>query len=91
MDDPAASDWKRDVGATSTKPSALIYWFSGTNLTETGVSARWAAINGGSCVYRETKIDANDSLLSDAVFNADMAAFKKGNTNGLFAIPKDLP
>ena len=87
MDDPAASDWKRDIGATSTKPSDLIYWFSGTNLTETGVSARWAAINGGSCVYRETKLNANDSLLSNAVFNVDMAAFKKGNTNGLFAIP----
>ena len=55
----------------------LLYWFSGTNLTATGMRAQWESVNGGTCVYRETKLDENDSILSDAVYKADLSLINK--------------
>ena len=71
------------VASTST----LLYWFSCTNLTATGIRAQWKSVNGGTCVYRETKLDENDSILSDAVYKADLTLIRGGNVNGLFSIP----
>ena len=47
------------------KPTGLAYWFSGTNFSDTGVSACWGKYNHGTCRYRDTKIDPLDSVLND--------------------------
>ena len=69
-------------------PSHLLYWFSGPNLTETGVAAQWREVAGGECIYRDTKLDASHTLLNDEVFWSDMRAIGDGTiTRGLFAVP----
>ena len=47
FDEPAASDWKgavvpavKGAAVSDVKASTLLYWFSGTNLTETGMRAQ---------------------------------------------------
>ena len=54
--------------AAAALTSTLLYWFPGTNLTATGMRAQWKSVNGGTCMYRETKLNENDSILSDAVY-----------------------
>jgi hypothetical protein len=91
MDDPAASDKSSRITSDS-KPRGplmtMLYWFSGANVTKTGVRAQWAAVNGGDCVYREVKLDKNDSLLSDEVFDEDLNAIHTGAVRrALFSVP----
>ena len=68
---------------TAAAASTLLYWFSGTNLTTTGVQAQWHTVNGGECLYRETKIDPLHSLLSDSVYEGDLALIRSGAVAGV--------
>ena len=75
-------------GSTPPLPSSMIYWFSGTNQTETGVAEQWRLVSGGQCICRDTKIDANHTLLNDEIYGADMKAIRDGVvTRGLFSVP----
>ena len=73
---------------TAATASTLLYWFSGTNITATGVKAQWQAVNGGECLYRETKIDPLHSLLADSVYEEDLALIRGGMVAGaIFSVP----
>ena len=82
------SDKDAPVVVASHSPVGLLYWFSGTNFSATGMSSCWLECNGGDCVRRETKVDPMDSILSDLVFNTDVAAVRSGKIKrGLFSVP----
>ena len=73
---------------TAAAASTLLYWFSGTNLTTTGVQAQWHAVNGGMCLYREIKLDPLHSLLSDSLYEGDLALIHSGVVAGtIFSVP----
>ena len=69
-------------------PSDLLYWFSGTDVSESSLAYQWVRLTSNACLRRDTKSDSSHNLLRDQLYESDLAAGKNGTANrAVFSIP----